>query len=140
MKQFIEDTASKATSFSVNFSRKDIKVNGKYIVKDGTPQTEIPKFDGDILEYLDELYDDYAHSIPSENSDKRLTHFRPLPYEELSDEDLMFGEHREKARLKLEMFTLLIYLERGWTEAFGKGFFYQSESFKSLVVYSGWFK
>lgn len=140
MEAFLEELATGVRSFNVKLHTKSLRVNKKDIVKDGKPNVEIPKFDGDIISYLDELYDDYAHSIPHENDNNRHVYFTPLSYEELSDEDLMFGEPRNKARLKLEAFVMLIVMQKGWEELFGNNFFYQSKNFPNFVIYSGWFK
>ena len=67
--------------FRVNFQNRSLKIDGKYVIKDG-------KYDGELgveltdspLEQITQLYTRYQHSLPSERSEnKRKCYFKSLP-------------------------------------------------------------
>lgn len=128
MQKIFEQTieaVKKGGRFSIDLQGKNLRVNSKYIIRDGKlPEGAKPlKFEGDPVQHLIQLHDRYVHSVPSQrsNSASRL-YFRALPEHELSMEDMMFGEPREEARCRLEL-TLLLFILSGtvtW-ETFSKG-------------------
>ena len=64
--------------------------------------------DGYSLEIITQLFVRYHHSVPSERSvSKRKNYFIALPEQKLSDEDMLYGEAREVAQIKLELYVLL---------------------------------
>ena len=83
--------------FSVDFKARSLKVNGKYIVKDGVSEIEqsgryVPE---NFLYHIEDFYEGYKHSVPSERSESRSrNYFKALPEKELSDEDMMYGRYR----------------------------------------------
>jgi len=87
------------------------------------------------VETIEELYDIYKHSIPSEKTMHRTARFKALPEHELSDEDMLYGVSREQAEMDLEKAL------KGFAmpETAGK-WFWQSENDKDLVVLRSWTK
>lgn len=129
--------------FTVNFQKRTCKVNGKVIVNDmqydgflGTyPYTE-----DEIISKIEQLYQEYKHSVPSERSESHLRYyFKALPEKELSDEDMMYGEQREVARCRLELYVLFcIILSRlTWNPSWGT-WFWRSENDKDLIILKDW--
>ena len=74
--------------FTVNFQKRTCRVNGKIIVNDmqyngwlGT----FPSTEEEIMSKIEQLYQEYKHSVPSERSEShRHYYFRALPEKELS--------------------------------------------------------
>lgn len=129
--------------FSVDFKTRSLKVNGKYIVKDGVSEIEqsgryVPE---NFLYHIEDFYEGYKHSVPSERSESRSrNYFKALPEKELSDEDMMYGRYREFCRAQLEVYILCCLLEGAkWDESWGK-WFWQSQNDKDLVLLREWFE
>lgn len=63
---------SHGARFSISFQNRSLKIDGKYIIKNG-------EYEGDLgldkiptpLPRIAVLYDRYQHSVPSERSDKK---------------------------------------------------------------------
>lgn len=130
--------------FEIDFCKRSLKVNGKYLIKKG-------KFDyvlkmriddaSDFISCLESYYFFYKHSVPSERSEsKSKKYFKALPESELSDIDMMYGIGRESAQFQLEayiLFQLLLGLK--WDESWGK-WFWQSTNDKDLILLRQWFE
>ena len=89
---------------------------------------------------VEELYRRYKHSIPSERSESTLRrYFMALPERELSDDDMLYGERRDKSQIELELFILCQLLGGfKWNpEKFGR-WFWQSQEDKDLVILRQW--
>lgn len=147
MKNIFQETIQavrNGAKFKVDFRSRTLKLNGKYIIKDG-------KFEGELglelsintdefLSQIDELYNRYKHSIPSERSEsKSHRYFVALPERNLSDEDMLYGERRDKAQIELELYILCQILNGfKWNpEEMGK-WFWQSKEDKDLVILRNW--
>ncbi len=84
-------------------------------------------------ETIEELYDIYKHSIPSEKTMHRPAKFKALPESELSDEDMLYGVPREQAEKELEQAL------RGFQMPEDAGsWFWQSKTDRDLVVLRSW--
>lgn len=126
--------------FSINLPKRTLKVNGKDIEFDD------PKFDESIntmpilMHDIEMRYSIYKHSVPSERSERRQrNYFKALPYEQLTDEQMCYGWHREAARFQLE-FLILRALQTGklwWDKSWGT-WFWQSDTDKDLVILREW--
>lgn len=133
--------------FSVNFKTRSLKVDGQKLIDNGVYEGElgIPET-ADAIDEIVRLYERYKHSLPSERSEKKRVHyFFALPEHKLSDEDMMFGEPREVAQIKLELFVLGSVLNGTlkW-EDFSNGgqdnrqWFWRSPSNKDLIILKEW--
>ena len=128
--------------FRVNFQNRSLKIDGKYVIKDG-------KYDGELgveltdspLEQITQLYTRYQHSLPSERSEnKRKCYFKPLPEHLLNDEDMLYGRSREYTQIALELYVLGVILNGSlkWDD-FAKGlWFWQSPENKDLILLREW--
>lgn len=133
--------------FRIDLERRDLVVDGKYIIRDGVPADKdmelAPRMDGDqAVELLETLYLDYRHSVPSERSrSQRRRYFRALPEHELEMEDMMYGQPREMCRYRLEAFILLHSMDGGlrW-DMLGRPehWFWQSPRHPQLVILRRW--
>jgi hypothetical protein len=129
--------------FKVDFQTRSLKVNGKYVIRDGTYEGNLGVPDCSEEEFfsnVEELYHRYKHSIPSERSESTSRHyFMALSEKDLSDDDMLYGERREKAQIELELFILCQLLNGfKWNpERFGR-WFWQSKEDKELVILRQW--
>ena len=99
----------------VNLCNKSLKVGRKVIINNGeVQQYEIISggdkyvFDSLIKDKLDldELYEQYKTSVPSERDNGRY-YFKALNASELTDAQLVMGMPRFEARIRLEAYVLL---------------------------------
>lgn len=129
--------------FTVNFQKRTCKVNGKVVVNDMQYEGFLGKYpstEDEIISKIEQLYQEYKHSVPSERSEShRRYYFKALPEKELSDEDMMYGEQREVARCRLELYVLFcIILSRlTWNPSWGT-WFWRSENDKDLIILKDW--
>lgn len=136
------EAVERGSRFKIDFQYRSLKVDGKYVIKDGKyagelgieiPQNPLPK--------IELLFHQYRHSIPSERSEnKRNYYFRALAEHELEDGDMLYGKHREIAQAELELYVLCAILQDKlvWDD-FAKGkWFWQSSSDPSLIILKKW--
>lgn len=122
--------------FTVNLVKRTFRLSGRVIDLSGCT---LPSHD-DILLFIEELYGNYKHSLPSERSEShRRYYFKALPEKELTDADMMFGERRETARCRLELAVLLAIIDGAltWNPSWGT-WFWQSEHDQDLVILRKW--
>lgn len=133
--------------FYVNLETRSLKVDGKYIIKDGEYEGELGLNETtttqSALQALEEMYQIYKHSVPSERSEShRRTYFKAIPEKDMSEEDMLYGERREVARCMLEL-PLLIYILNGsinWNdiEDGQSKWFWQSQDDKDFIILRSW--
>ena len=129
--------------FKVDFQTRSLKVDGKYVIRDGAYESDLgmPKCsEEEFFPTVEELYRRYKHSIPSERSESTSRrYFMALPEKELSDDDMLYGVRRDKAQIELELFVLCQLLGGfKWNpEKFGR-WFWQSKEDKELVILRQW--
>ena len=110
---------------------RSLSASEKGIVKSEKFATALPV----CVETIEELYDIYKHSIPSEKTMHRTSRFKALPESELSDDDMLYGVPREQAERNLENAL------KGFVIPEDAGtYFWQSEKDRDLVVLKSWTK
>ena len=134
------------SKFYVNFEKRSVRVDGKLVVENGDFGDDEYEKEGDFslegtLATIEDLYNEYLHSIPSERSEShRKSYFIALKEKDLDDEDMMYGEQREISRARLETYVLEA-ISRGWLywdeEKMGS-YFWQSKKHKSLIILRDW--
>lgn len=140
-KQALEKVAQGAR-FNVNFEKRSLKVNGKYLIKDSQYNGELgcsPAIDP--ISHIEKLYNRYQHSVPSERSENKMrNYFRALPEHEMSDDDMLYGIYREEAQVELELYVLcqIIHGTIKWDEIAKDKWFWQSQTFPSLIILKKW--
>lgn len=111
-----------------------------YISRYMIPVSDFNVFYVHFFSKVEELYRRYKHSIPSERSESTSRrYFMALPERELSDDDMLYGERRDKSQIELELFILSQLLGGfKWNpEKFGR-WFWQSKEDKDLVILRQW--
>lgn len=129
--------------FRVDFQSRSLKLNGKYIIQDGRYEGELgvlPCSGDEFFSKLEELYDRYKRSVPSERSEgKSRQYFFALPEKDLDDEAMLYGERRDKAQIELELYVLCQILHGlEWDSATMGSWFWQSKADKDLVILRQW--
>lgn len=127
--------------FTINLQKRTCRVNGKVVMSEEDKPKDTPYLTHAVVLFaIEQRYKAYKHSVPSERSEShRRYYFKALPEKELSDEDMMYGERREVARCKLELYVL-IQLLRGnlaWENRWGT-WFWRSENDKDLIILRDW--
>lgn len=129
--------------FSINFENRSLRVNGKYVIKNGQYEGNLGcPVVTDSLSEIERLYERYMHSVPSQRSDaKQRKYFRALPEKELSDDDMLYGIPREEAQAELELFILCQILQNAlnWDNFASGLWFWQSSKHPSLIMLRKWF-
>ena len=133
-------------TFQIDFQKRNMKVGKTYLIKNGEYDSErslgFEWQESDVLRMIEELYNNYKYSLPSERSDsKRKKYFKALSVEELTDEQLMCAGKRETAQAALEGFILcsIIAGHLVWDDEVMEGsWFWQSRSDEDLVILKSW--
>lgn len=130
--------------FSVDFKKRSLKLDGKYLIKDGVVSTSKGDrlyISENFLFHVRDFYMAYRRSVPSERSESRgRNYFKALPEKELSDDDMMYGQHREFCRAQLEVYILCCLIEGAkWDESWGKWFWHDTEE-PNLILLREWFE
>lgn len=128
--------------FNVDFQHRSLKIDGKYVIKEGEYKGELGiEKSCNPLQEITQLFIRYQHSIPSQRSDaKRRKYFNGLPEHKLSDNDMLYGERREYAQIKLELYVLMMILNGSliWDEIAKGKWFWQSPEVKELIILKEW--
>lgn len=137
----IINAVENGAKFTINFQKRTCRVNGKVVMSEEDKPKDTPYLTHAVpLFAIEQRYKAYKHSVLSERSEShRRYYFKALPEKELSDEDMMYGERREVARCKLELYVL-IQLLRGnlaWENRWGT-WFWRSENDKDLIILRDW--
>ncbi len=143
----ITELVSQGAHCSVDFKKRTIKVNNK-LVKMEEREFGIDNYDDldDWLDKVEDLYDDFKYSKPTQRSMKRerKAKFRGLSVSQLIEacghDALNNPISRDVAQAKLEMFILLSLIQGSFNpdELFAKDWFYQGAD-KSLIIRKDWF-
>ena len=135
----IINSVSSGSVFNVDLKKKVLQLDKNNIPLDNI-NVNISSSE-DMLSTIHKLFERYKHSVPSERSEgKRRRYFKALKLSEIEYDDFMFGEGRDTAQIKLELYVLLssIYHKDFWEEIFKEQFFYQSDKDKDLIILKDW--
>ena len=143
--EFIE-RVDKGESFYVDFQNRTMKVGKDYLVNNGEYDTEqslgFGRMSLDVmLGTIEELYNNYKYSLPSERSEsRRKKYFKALKMEELDDFHLLNPIRREGAQARLEGFILCMILNGSfvWDEKQLGKWFWQSKKYPDLIILRNW--
>lgn len=142
------EKAENGSRYKINLNKKNLVIGRKNYIKDGEccvdddlitakDLKELGVEEQDFYEIVKQLYKRFKYSVPSENENRNY-YFNPLPYSDLTDGDLAYGEPRHLAQAKLEGFILIASLcdmvkwenESHW--------FWQDENEKDLILMKNW--
>ena len=135
----IINSVSSGSVFNVDLKKKVLQLDKNNIPLDNI-NVNISSSE-DMLSTIHKLFERYKYSVPSEKSEgKRRRYFKALKLSEIEYDDFMFGEGRDTAQIKLELYVLLssIYHKDFWEEIFKEQFFYQSDKDKDLIILKDW--
>ena len=129
----------------VNLKQKSLALNRQMLIENGENLTDMELIDENDLimlnvqnlkgfDALEELYQRYKHSVPSEKSLCNKPDFKALSYEELSDEDMIYGIPRNVAQVMLETYILVMSMKGKLIWENDKHWFWQSEKDKDFVL------
>ena len=137
------DGVQKGQSYYINFKTRDLKLNKKFLVKNGKYDGKYGFLPYKAREHIEELFNKYYFSVSCERSDMKSTYFSALESDEMSMEETVCGESRFVAQAELEGYVLgLILSNCPWSEiAYNeKDFVWQSKNNKNLIVWKEWFE
>ena len=135
----IINSVSSGSVFNVDLKKKVLQLDKNNVPLDNI-NVNISSSE-DMLSTIHKLFERYKYSVPSERSEgKRRRYFKALKLSEIEYDDFMFGEGRDTAQIKLELYVLLssIYHKDFWEEIFKEYFFYQSDKDKDLIILKDW--
>ena len=135
----IINSVSSGSVFNVDLKKKVLQLDKNTVPLDNI-NVNISSSE-DMLSTIHKLFERYKYSVPSERSEgKRRRYFKALKLSEIDYDDFMFGEGRDTAQIKLELYVLLssIYHKDFWEEIFKEQFFYQSDKDKDLIILKDW--
>ncbi len=141
------EQVEKGERFHIDLEKRTMKIGQDKVIDNGeydiTQVLYDEKFDNSrmLLDKIRELYIAYKFSLPSERSDKkRKKYFKALSIEELTDEQLIYGERREIAQYILEAFILCAILNDDfiWDDEIHGKWFYQDKLEQDLVILKNW--
>ena len=136
--------------FNINFEERSMKVGKQYLIKNGEFEQGKKLMEmsvdfqsvEDVLKYIEEQYEFYKFSLPSERCDsKRKKYFKALSIDEIDDERLLCAGVREVEQARLEGFILCSILngKLKWNDAImGGKWFWQSKTDPDLVILKKW--
>ena len=139
-------SAAYGENVNINLLTKTVKIGNQVVINKGKYEGELGidlsayETSEQLLSYLEELYERYKHSVPSEKETSRRNYFYALKEKDMSDEDMLYGESRNHARIELE-FTLLAATLTGalaWDDSWGT-YFWQSKRDRDFVILKSWF-
>ena len=149
------DAVDKGKKFTVDLINKSLWINKQQITKEGVIVNEqdkgkdliSPKDLWDTMgwcnllnefhwDWIEFLYQEFKHSAPSENSNKR-SYFKALSVDELTDEELAYNIDRDFGQACLEGYILLASMQ-GWLKwEFGNHWFWQGND-DDLIIIRNW--
>lgn len=140
-------------SFKVNFKERTLKVNGKKVELDNVDTFGIDSCQSKelVISTIEDYYSVYKHSRPTEtwvNKSHHRMYFKALREdeiikssgEEMDLDDMLFGESRDVAQCRLELYVLLSIINGTlkWYDDWGGWYFWQSSNDKQLVLFREW--
>ena len=131
-------------NFYIDFETRTMKVGKQFLIKNGEYDIERTlscKPTMGVLQIIEELYQSYKYSLPSErNSNKRKRYFKALSADEMTDSQLAIGCKRDGAQARLEGFILCMILNGcfAWNEDKLGKWFWQSKNDPDLIILKKW--
>lgn len=131
--QELERKIEDGAKFRISFEKRSLHINRKEVDLGDITDAEFS------FDKLENLYRRYKHSLPGERDQVRRSYFLALKEEDLTDDDVLYGERRQIAKFRLEYYVLCAIVSGAlnWNEDWGK-WFWQSENDKSLVILRSW--
>ena len=130
--------------FLIDFEKRNLRVGKNYLIKNGEWDNDRKLIQNSSLflrplDTIEVLYDMYRGSLPSERSEsKRRSYFKALPFDELTDEQMIIGLNREIAQARLEAYMLIAILKGlTWDDTWGN-WYWASKKYPELIILKQW--
>lgn len=140
-----QEKVHNGSTFRIDFIKRNLLIDNKYIIKEGKYEgnlgVDTPMPVNSLIENIEEYYMQYRHSVPSARSESKYRkYFRALPEHKLDEQDMLYGENREIAQLRLELYILISIMNGDlvWDEFAKDKWFWQSPTQPSLVILKQW--
>lgn len=140
-----QEKVHNGSTFRIDFIKRNLLIDNKYIIKEGKYEgnlgVDTPMPVNSLIENIEEYYMKYRHSVPSARSESKYRkYFRALPEHKLDEQDMLYGENREIAQLRLELYILISIMNGDlvWDEFAKDKWFWQSSTQPSLVILKQW--
>lgn len=140
-----QEKVHNGSTFRIDFIKRNLLIDNKYIIKEGKYEgnlgVDTPMPVNSLIENIEEYYMKYRHSVPSARSESKYRkYFRALPEHKLDEQDMLYGENREIAQLRLELYILISIMNGDlvWDEFAKDKWFWQSPTQPSLVILKQW--
>ena len=146
------EAVNNGRKFKVDLKEKSLWIDRKQYIREGeiiygsyyfikeddlSPYGWVDKLNEDPWNWIESLYYEYKHSVPSENSNKK-SYFKALSVDELTDAELAYNKGRDFCDAMLTGYILLGSLQ-GWIEwQWGSHWFWQCRNDSGLIVLEDW--
>lgn len=136
--KMLYESATKEARIKINFRTRSIKINKKYLIKEGVIQDgyNINLSDTDPYEIIEQNYQIFKHSRPDKNF--RTSYFKAKKDEELTDEEFVHGESRSVARAILEGYIVCAVVTGKMYWKNPEHWFWISENDEDLILKRDW--
>lgn len=139
------DKVSLGAKFSIDLKNRSFRLDGKYIIKNGETAEDLSVSPDDLdlgdIDYsnpyavIECLYEQYKYSVPSARTDAmRRNYFLALPFEDISNEDMLYAMRREEAQIRLELYVLISLINGSLQWLNPNRYFWQSQRDPDLVI------
>ena len=148
------EAVNNGKKFKVDLYNKSLWIDKKQYIREGeniygsyyfieeddlSPYGWVDKLNNDPWNWIESLYYEYKHSVPSENSNKK-SYFKALSVDELTDAELAYNKARDFCDAMLTGYVLLASLANWISWEFGDKWFWQSLEDKNLIILKDWIK
>lgn len=129
---------------SVSLASRSVRAGGQTVIDNGKWMGELglaAAAPEDALAHIEELYDVYSRSLPSQLENSRSRVRRWFHAGDCDDDDMLWGEDQLAARCRLEL-TVLCYMLNGsltrTSAPFAGKWFWQSSRYPGLSILTEW--
>ena len=138
---FVE-SAMRGLPFKVDLIKKDLTICNDKLIYHGDNYTDIKQLVAipltDPWAIVDKLYHEYKYSTPEKTGLSKSSWFYALPYEDMSDVELVIGGSRSIAQAKLEGYILCASLSGILKWEDDNKWFQMSEKDNDFVIIKNW--
>lgn len=141
----IIDEIKKGAPFVVNFKNRSLKVNKKYVIKNGEP---IENLDEHINKnvtkrFIEDLFFTYYTSKPEVGMPKNV-YYQKRKLDEMDDSDMICGSNGHVSRFMIEFYTLIGIINSSLNWALDEmnrsgHFFWKSDNYRELIILKEFF-
>ena len=102
-------------------------------------ESQMSEFTTPVLQNFAKAFIKFQHSSPATTNKKVFKYFEPLPIEQLSDRDILYGENREETYKDLMFLFRLCCMSNQFDKFFeNKNLYWQSQTIPNLVLMRKW--